>query len=366
MIKQIIILIVAATLIVVFLNFQKTQNDSQETNTSEESPNIPIHEEEFPLLENIIFNDYKLNDSELVNLSFNLQKLENGTPRVFRDFKETTNFRQSIIPFEKVLSGGPAKDGIPSLVNPVFEPISENKDRDEELGVLIEVGDEVRWYPYSILVWHEIANDTIGDQHFAVTFCPLCGSAITFNRNLDGEILELGVSGLLYESNMIFYDRTTESLWSQAKGQSVIGKLAGTKFEHFPMKIMTKKDVVENYPQAKSLSRKTGHIRNYGGSPYSGYEEDSNFYFPTSEFSDKFHPKTLMLVTPFEEMSVVLPFEDTSNLPKIFEVNDKVLTLVDKDGEVYLEENGEPLINYIEMWFSWNIHHKEDGIVWGS
>ncbi|MCI0533252.1 DUF3179 domain-containing protein, partial [bacterium] len=119
-----------------------------------------------------------------------------------------TNTAKTSIPLDKVLGGGPGKDGIPALTNPKFTSVLEAGKvfRDDSLGILVTAGGETRYYPYNILVWHEIANDVVGGKPLVVTFCPLCASAIVFEASVDGEPREFGVSGKLYESNLLMYD----------------------------------------------------------------------------------------------------------------------------------------------------------------
>ena len=145
----------------------------------------------------------------------------------FLQYGLQTNTRQASIDIDLVLSGGPGKDGIPALTKPAFVSIAESNENDSFRGILVTMGGEQRFYPYSILVWHEIVNDSIGDQHFSVTFCPLCGTGIVYNREFDDTVLEFKVSGLLYESNLLMYDTATESLWSQSLGKAVVGDRLG-------------------------------------------------------------------------------------------------------------------------------------------
>src|SRR6056297_2014046 len=117
------------------------------------------------------------------------------------------DFSQASIDLSKILNGGPGKDGIPALTNPDFVTIDESRINDDTQIIVVQNGDEVKFYPYSILVWHEIVNDDVNGKPLAITFCPLCGSAIVFDRELDNMVVDFGVSGFLYESNMLMYSR---------------------------------------------------------------------------------------------------------------------------------------------------------------
>ncbi len=129
-----------------------------------------------------------------------------------------TDTSQALIPLDEILGGGPGKDGIPALSGESItfvKPAEATTVPEDSLGILLEGEKENRFYPYTVLVWHEIVNDTFDGQEVVVTFCPLCGSAIVYNREVDGEVLDFGVSGKLWQSNLLMFDRSTETLWSR-------------------------------------------------------------------------------------------------------------------------------------------------------
>ena len=142
------------------------------------------------------------------------------------------NLDNSLVPANQILRGGPPRDGIPALDHPRFEAADKAdwlKDDDLVLGVTID--GQAKAYPVRILVWHEIVNDTLGDTPIAVTYCPLCGSGIVFSRQQDKQVLDFGVSGLLHNSDLLMYDRQSESLWSQIPGKAISGPRAGEVLE---------------------------------------------------------------------------------------------------------------------------------------
>ena len=174
---------------------------------------------------------------------------------------------------EPGLGGIDPRDGIPPIDTPLFEPIS-NADwlADTEPGALVRLDDEVRFYPLSILTSHEIVNDRIGDIPVSVTFCPLCNTAITFDRRVDGEVLRFGVSGLLRKSDLVMWDDKTDSLWQQLTGQGIVGTFAGTQLDIVPTAIVSYSEAKESFPQALSLAQDSGgYGRSYGQNPYVGY-----------------------------------------------------------------------------------------------
>ena len=189
-----------------------------------------------------------------------------------------TNWNRHTIDYGEILSGGPPRDGIPSIDEPQFITQAEAAGwlAGNEPVIAVEIGGEARAYPLQILTWHEIVNDQIGDVPLIVTFCPLCNSAIVFDRRLGGEVLEFGTSGLLRHSDLIMYDRTTESLWQQFTGEAIAGDMAGRRLAFLASSIVGFDDFRQAYPDGKVLSRDTGFNRSYGQNPYAGYDTIGN------------------------------------------------------------------------------------------
>ena len=204
----------------------------------------------------------------------------------------------NIVPLDQIVSGGPPPDGIPSIDKPKFISIQDaNKYlEDSDLVLGLSINGDVRAYPLQILVWHEIVNDKVGDVPVAITYCPLCFTNQVFNRTLDtGQILEFGTSGKLYNSNLVMYDRTTKSLWSQAMAQGIVGKLAGVKLDRIPFDIAYWKEWKQLYPDSKVLSRDTGSTRPYGADPYGDYYANGDVLFPVSNRDDRLGLKEIVI-----------------------------------------------------------------------
>lgn len=198
----------------------------------------------------------------------------------------TTDFSKHSIPYSEVLSGGPPKDGIPSIDAPNFQSTSEADEwlDDREPVVLVQVNDEVKAYPIQILMWHEIVNDTVGGEPLMVSFCPLCNTAIAFKRTFNpstgsGQVLDFGTTGRLRYSNLIMYDRQTETWWQQATGDAIAGEYTGSQLEFYPAAMIAWEDFKAQYPNGKVLSRDTGYSRDYGRNPYFGYDDISQTPF---------------------------------------------------------------------------------------
>ena len=187
-----------------------------------------------------------------------------------------TDFSLHTVPYDEIFSGGVGRDGIPPIDAPKFVSVQE---ADEWLAPLepviaLEVNGVSKAYPLQILTWHEIANDEIGGVPVAVTFCPLCNSAIVFDRRLDGVVHDFGVSGNLRNSDLIMWDRQTQSWWQQLSGESIVGELAGARLSFIPAQIVAWETYKQASPGTAVLSRDTGFSRDYGRNPYVGYDRD--------------------------------------------------------------------------------------------
>ena len=186
-----------------------------------------------------------------------------------------TDFSKSTIELDELLVGIPAsdpRDGIPPIDNPVFETVSDSSwISDQEPGVLLEVADDARFYPLSILTRHEIVNDIVGDVPVAVTYCPLCNTAMTFDRRIDGSTLRLGVSGLLRNSDLVMWDDETQSLWQQITGEAIVGARAGEQLTSLGSAIVRWADFKTGHPEGLVLGPNQGFGNNYGYNPYEFY-----------------------------------------------------------------------------------------------
>lgn len=279
-----------------------------------------------------------------------------------------TNTEISSIPLSDVLGGGPPKDGIPAVFDPQFITVNEASEwiDDNGLGMLLEIDGVTRFYPYAVLYWHEIVNDTIGGKNVAVTFCPLCGSALTFDRKDD----IFGVSGKLWESNLLMYDRKTETLWSQIRAEAMVGDRTGETLEILDSNVISFKELKEAHPDAEVLSKQTGHRRAYGQSPYGDYETNDDLYFPVSESDEAYHKKDLFHIVYVDDKSVGFLREDlfeTGNAE--VEVNGRMIKAEAKeDGSIVVtdEGSGENLPGFITMWFSWVTHIDQERVVWSK
>ena len=222
-----------------------------------------------------------------------------------------TDFSKHSVPFDEFQSGGPPKDGIPAVDEPRFVSVAEADFLEPREPVIsLEVNGDARAYPIQILIWHEIANDVVGSVPVAVTFCPLCNTAIVFDRRLDGRTLDFGTTGNLRNSDLVMYDRQTESWWQQFGGEALVGELTGEKLEQLPSRIVAWEDFAREHADGKVLSRETGHSRAYGTNPYAGYDNvDSPPFFPVrNSDDDRLPPKERVVLVERAGEAVVVPF----------------------------------------------------------
>jgi len=274
------------------------------------------------------------------------------------------------VPLDEILGGGPPKDGIPSIDDPQFVSIDGVEDflNDDSIGLGISLNGEARFYPYQILVWHEIVNDSIGGTPILVSYCPLCATAIVFSPIVDGDVQEFGTSGKLWQSNLVMYNRTgdesTESLWSQVLGEAILGGATGEKLEIIPSDTIKLGQWKDRYPDTKVLSRDTGALRSYGTDPYGDYYTSAGTIFPTSATGDnRLHPKTLVIGV---EINGKFKAYEKDNIPEgemvdIIAGENEITITKNETGQVGVVDNntGNEIPIIAGFWFSWLAVHPD-------
>lgn len=280
-----------------------------------------------------------------------------------REILVTDGVKHSI-PLNEILSGGPGKDGIPSIDNPKFvsaKDASFLNDSDPGLGLTVE--GESKFYPYRILVWHEIVNDTIQGNPVLVTYCPLCATGIVFERRIDGTEQEFGVSGKLWQSNLLMYNRAEseagESLWSQVLGEAVLGVHTGKKLSVVRSDVVRWGDWRKENPNTRALSQDTGALRSYGLDPYGDYYTSESVSFGATFNDSRLHPKAL--VHGIEINGKYKTYADESikgGETDVFAGKNVSITRTEAGG-VRFTADGEPLVSIPSFWFSWLAVHPE-------
>lgn len=185
-----------------------------------------------------------------------------------------TDLSKKSIDLSELRLGGPPKDGIPAIDEPVFVSCGEASSwlHPKEPVLAVEHAGQARAYPLQILIWHELVNDQMGELPILVSYCPLCNSALVFDRRVDGRVHDFGVSGMLRRSDMVMYDRQTDSLWQQVTGEAIVGTMTGKTLALLPSQTLAFATFCEAFPEGRVLSRHTGHDRPYGENPYVKYE----------------------------------------------------------------------------------------------
>lgn len=196
-----------------------------------------------------------------------------ASPDIWRYEWPRTDFSRHAVPLDEFQSGGPPKDGIPSIDHPIFRSMMEVHElAGREPVITLKIGEDVRIYPLRVLTWHEIVNDTVGGVPVAVTYCPLCNAAIVFERRLGNRVLDFGTTGKLRHSDLVMYDRQTESWWQQFTGEAMVGTLVGQKLRMVPALIESWDTASAREPAAKVLIPSDPSARPYGRNPYVGYD----------------------------------------------------------------------------------------------
>ncbi|MXX28089.1 MAG: DUF3179 domain-containing protein [Caldilineaceae bacterium SB0668_bin_21] len=235
--------------------------------------------------------------------------ITDGVPPPFRTRGFSTDFSRRTVEWDSILSGGPPKDGIPAVDNPEFESIAAGDEWLEEVDpvILYSHGDVSRAYPLSILIWHEIVNDEVDGQPVSITFCPLCNASIAFDRNFDGQVLDFGTTGRLRNSDLIMYDRQTETWWQQFTGEGIVGKYAGEQLRFLTSQVLSWKDFKEAYPDGEVLAR-PNMPRNYGYNPYVGYDSTSRPFLFRGTPDSRLAPAERVLGLTTDIDAIAYPF----------------------------------------------------------
>ena len=208
-----------------------------------------------------------------------------------------TDFDKTSIDYSEILSGGPPKDGIPSIDNPKFvaqKDVSSLGGTEPVVG--LEINGDARAYPLRILIWHEIVNDKIGGTPVTVTYCPLCNSAVVFDRRLDGKLLDFGTTGKLRNSDLVMYDRQTESWWQQFIGTAIVGEYTGKELKTIPARLESFDNFKARHPDGKVLVPNDDNMRLYGRNPYVGYDSASSPFLYSGDMPKDINPMARVVV----------------------------------------------------------------------
>ena len=323
-------------------------------------------------------------------------------PPPFSTRSWSTDFTKHSVDWNEILSGGPPKDGIPAVDDPTFESVAAAAEwlTDQDPVILFQADGISRAYPLSILIWHEIVNDQVGSQPVSITFCPLCNASIAFDRRLDGMVLDFGTTGKLRNSDLVMYDRQTESWWQQFTGEAIVGELTGKRLTFLPSQVISFGDFADRFPDGEVLARpKRGDrfLRSYGRNPYVGYDSSTRpFLFLaepdprlpatervvgiTTETAAKAYPFSVvreagLIQDEFEGTPLVIFYKagtasalDAATISEGKDVGTAAVYNRDLEGDVLtFKANGDGTFRDVETGTTWNILGEGiDGPLTGS
>ncbi len=281
------------------------------------------------------------------------------------------NLKGSLVPSKDILSGGPPRDGIPAIDNPLFVRATESKEytkRSQVLGVYYN--GVAKAYPIMIMDWHEVVNDHFEGQPVVISYCPLCGSGVAFSADIGlDKSTTFGVSGLLYNSDVLLYDRATNSLWSQIMGQAISGPLKGQKIVPISTQRTTLGAWKELHPYTLILTTETGFHRNYFTTPYRNYEFEKGIYFPVTHSNDVLHNKEWVIGVENNGTYKAYAIKHLAKLENqrlVDQLGGETITLTwDKKAEniTILNSEGLEIVTIQMFWFAWAAFHPETEVL---
>ncbi len=279
--------------------------------------------------------------------------------------KASFDLARHSVPLDQIVSGGPGKDGIPAILEPTFVHASEASFLDPQDRVLgLSKGEEAKAYPIKILNWHEIVNDNIAGEPVVVTYCPLCGTGIAFDAKAGEKTFTFGVSGLLYQSDLLMYDHQTESLWSQVSMEAVAGPLTGLKLTPVYLVHTTWGDWRKEHAQTFVLSTNTGYSRDYSSDPYGDYATRLDLMFDVNNFDPTYLSKEWVLGVEISGTSKAYAFSELekTNGVVIDRVNGRDLRILynrEARSARVSDAEGNPVPSVMAFWFAWYAFHPD-------
>lgn len=272
-----------------------------------------------------------------------------------------------VVPRAGLANGGQPRDGIPALNDPKFKPAGEVGMGFEERVVGVVLGGVARAYPRSVLVWHEVVNDRIGEQPFVLVYSPLSGTVAGFDARSAAGADRFGVSGLVYNSGTLLFDRASESLWLPLEGLAIAGPRKGQRLTAIDATETSWADWLTRHPKTEVLTADTGHQRPYGQDPYADYVSNSALRFPLAARNDRYHPKEPVLVLGHEGRYKAYPFVELASHDTAF-TDEFAGTTYHIDFNyadqraLVSDADGKPVATATEYWFAWHAGHPGDAV----
>lgn len=277
---------------------------------------------------------------------------------------EDFDLSNSELPSWEIIQGGPGKDGIPSLTDPHFTSARSDKWlTEEDLVIGVTRNGVTKAYPIRVLNYHEIINDDFKGERVAITYSPLCGSAMAYRTEAHEQTWELAVSGLLYNNNALYFDRETESLWSQTLGRAVAGPVAGAQLDLLPTTLTTWGEWQERHPETLLLAEETGYTRNYDVDAYAYYGTTDRLMFPMNASDDRLQLKERIVGVQIDGVYKAYPYavlekaEDQITLDMVNGQEVSIEFVATAQAAYVTDLEGNPLPSASMYWFSWSAAH---------
>jgi hypothetical protein len=282
---------------------------------------------------------------------------------------ETFGFNEDTIksvPLDRLMQGCPARDCIPSIDSPRYVAATDaDHVADDDLVITLAYKGAHFAFPTSILDHHEIVNGTFAGDPLAITWCPLCGSAVGVKRAVGNTVTTFGVSGVLYNSDLVLYDRETETLWDQIEAKGIVGPMTDEKLALIPVSMARWSRWQAKHPDTLVLSTDTGFDNNYTNDHFAEYRESTRLFMPVSATDERLHAKTVVYGFDLDVADVALSIAFTESLlakdgsyRRSIAGKESVISLLE-DGSVILERDGEVFYPIRLFWFAWYTFHPE-------
>lgn len=277
------------------------------------------------------------------------------------------DLNDALIPADQIFQGGPPKDGIASIDKPRFVSASHAKLMPEQRVMGVNFAGQARAYPINILNRHEVVNDRYGDYRVAVTYCPLCGSGMVFRAPQPDQVMTFGVSGLLYNSDVLLYDRETLSLWSQLRMQAISGPRKAEKLILMAANHTTWQAWLNRYPDTQVLSKDTGFDFDYSHDPYGDYKKSANTWFPVAYQNHTYGNKEWVMGVVIDGRAKAYPFKELESGPGDFidKINGKSVRILwskDAASARIVDSGGEEVPTITAYWFAWYGFYPETAV----
>ncbi len=286
---------------------------------------------------------------------------------IFQSDDDQSTIEDSLVSVDDIVYGGVPEGDIPAINNPQFISVldADYFMDDNEYGVLVTINDQSRYYPYSILTWHQVVNDAFAGIPIVVSYSPLCYSGAVFERTLGDQEVTFSVSENVYNNNLLLLDDKTNSQWSQLMGQAIFGGLSGENLTTYPYQILRWNIVRDNYPNAEVLSRETGFSRNYDRDPYTNFYHEKDILFPLTNTDDRIYTKEIVYGIVIDNIPAAFTVLDimTSNNQTTTEViNEEQVTASYNDDTAthdFVDGSGAHVQSQETFWFCWVAHYPQ-------